>query len=154
VGEEERQRGGPLAARVEEVDPEPVDVGAEVRERIHRALLRPPVEAPAPVFDQRPEVGQARAVVPAGAVDLVGPERAGQAPLEVVERRLRDVDGERPDVHAAQRRWAGRGQTSGLASTSGRSPRSTRRISAVTWSDAWRFASTVTPATWLEQTTL
>jgi len=46
------------------------------------------------------------------------------------------------------------GQTSGLASTCGRSPRSTRSISLVTCSVAVCVASAVTPATCEETTTL
>src|SRR4029077_9295825 len=53
----------------------------------------------------------------------------------------------------ARYRWPRRVHTSGLTSTSGRSPRKTRSISPETCMAAWRVASRVTPATCEEHTT-
>ena len=99
MGDEERQRRWPVAPRVDEVDAETVHAGPEVGERVHRALLTPPVESRAPVLDDVPEVGEAGAVVPAGALDLVRPARAAEALPQVVERRLRNVDDEGARLH-------------------------------------------------------
>jgi hypothetical protein len=99
MGDEERQRRRPAAPRMDEVDAETVDIHAAVGERVHRALFTPPVESRAPVLDDVPEVGEAGAVVPAGALDLVRPARAAEALPQVVERRLRDVDDEGARLH-------------------------------------------------------
>src|SRR5581483_4194403 len=66
--------------------------------------------------------------------------------------RVSSIDRHRepPDVYL---RCPSRGQSSGLPSTWGRSPRSTRSISAVTWSAMARMVSRVTPATWGETIT-
>jgi hypothetical protein len=99
VHDQQRQRRRPAPARVDQVQAEAVDVRAEVRQRVDRALLRAPVEPGLPVAHELAHVAEARAVVPARALDLVRPARAREALAEVVEHGLRDVDGERSDVH-------------------------------------------------------
>ena len=78
VADDERERVGPLALDVDEVDAEPVDLGAELRQRVQTPLLLPPVVAVAPVRGQLLHVGQIRPHRPARAVDLIGPPRRVQ----------------------------------------------------------------------------
>ena len=84
-------------ADVDEVDRLAVDLGDEVRHRVHPGLLRPPVELP-PGLDHALQVGDRGAVVPA----VFGCRRReagrGQPTLQVVERGLVDVDGVRGDL--------------------------------------------------------
>jgi len=49
VGDDQRQRGRACAARVDEMDAQPADGGAKVREGVDGPLLRRPVEALVPV---------------------------------------------------------------------------------------------------------
>jgi hypothetical protein len=97
--DEERQRGGTMATCVDAVDAETVDMSAEVREHVYRVLPAPAVEVRVPVRHERLYVGEVRAIIPAGVLDLIGPARAGQAFLQVVEHWLRDVNDERLALH-------------------------------------------------------
>ena len=99
VGDDQRERGRPRAALVDKVDAQAADGGAEVREGVDGALLRPPVEVRLPVAHQVVQVGQARAVLPIGPGDLVGPAGARQPRLQVRELGFGDLDSERLDVH-------------------------------------------------------
>lgn len=90
---------GSLAALVDEVEAEAVDLSAEVGEPVDGFLLCAPVEPVLPVVNELLHVGQVRAVVPARARDLVGPAGPRQALAQVVESRLRDFDFERFDAH-------------------------------------------------------
>ena len=65
VREDERQRVRLRRANVEEVDPLPVDVGGELRERVEAPLPDAPVVAAAPVLHERPKNGERHAVIPA-----------------------------------------------------------------------------------------
>jgi hypothetical protein len=84
---------------MDEVDADTVNMSAEVREHVHRALLLPPVEVHSQVRHERLQVGEVRAIVSAGVLDLIGPARAGSTLLRVVEQRLLDVNNEWPDFH-------------------------------------------------------
>ncbi len=79
---------------MQEVEGPAVDLGAELRVLVHPRLVGTPVELGAPAVDHRLQVGGGRALGPAGARPLGGEAGAGQAVLEVVQRILRDVDGE------------------------------------------------------------
>ena len=89
----------PDAAHVDEVDAEPADAGAELREAVERRLVRAPVVAIAPVGDQLAQVGEVRPVGPAGAGDLVGEARAREALAQVGEDGVRHGDAKRLDLH-------------------------------------------------------
>jgi hypothetical protein len=73
VGDEERHRRRAPPSHVDQVDADALHLGAELRKRVHRPLLRAPVEGPAPVLDELPHVGEIRPVIPACVLDLVGP---------------------------------------------------------------------------------
>ena len=95
VADDERERVGALALDVDEVDAEPVDLGAELRQRVQTPLLLPPVVAVAPVGGQLPHVREIRPHRPARAVDLVRPPRRVEARPQVVENGVVDVNLER-----------------------------------------------------------
>ena len=82
---------------MDEVDRLAIDRGAEVRELVQPRLLRSPVERVAPVLHQLAHVVHWDPVLPAGAVDLIGPARAGEAVLEVAQGGVLDGDLERLD---------------------------------------------------------
>src|SRR6185369_5305577 len=85
VSDDERERRWAGAPRVDEMDAEPADGGAEVRKPVQTRLGGAPVVAVAPVGDQLPHVGELRSVVPARAGDLVGEARARQALAQIRE---------------------------------------------------------------------
>ena len=89
------KRVGPLALDVDEVDAEPVELGAELRQRVQMPLLLPPVVAVAPVRGQLLHIGQIRPHRPARAVDLVRPPRRVEPRAQVVENGVVDVNLER-----------------------------------------------------------
>ena len=84
--------------QVGEVQRGAVDVGEELRVLVQPGLAGAPVER-LPRRDELPQVrrGHARCGPPGGVVEEA---RARQAVTQVVEDRLRDVDGERSDGHA------------------------------------------------------
>src|SRR5439155_8802647 len=82
VRDDQRERRGPDTPRVDEVNAEPVDVGAELREGIEPRFRGSAVVAVAPVRDEVAEVREVRAVGPAPAGDLVGEAGAGEALAE------------------------------------------------------------------------
>src|SRR5439155_6289369 len=90
---------GPDTPRVDEVNAEPADVGAELQEGIEPAFRGAPVVAVAPVRHEVAQVREVRAVGPAPAGDLVGEPGAGEALAEVGEGGVGNVDAERLDVH-------------------------------------------------------
>ena len=92
VADDEWERGGALALDVDEVDAEPVDLGAELRQRVQTPLLLPPVVAVAPVRGQLLHIGQIRPHRPVCAVDLVRPPRRVQPRPQVVEDGIVDVN--------------------------------------------------------------
>ena len=86
------------AAHMQEVDVDAVDARLELRPGIERRFGGTPVEAVAPVVHQLAHEGQRGAVGPGCGGRLVGPQRAVQARVQVVDRRLRHGKLERADV--------------------------------------------------------
>jgi hypothetical protein len=69
---------------------------------VEPGLLRAPVVLVAPVVEQLAQVVDRHAVLPAGAVDLIGEARPRQAITQVVQHGVVDADLEPLDVgHAA-----------------------------------------------------
>ena len=100
VRDDQRQRVRVVGAGVDEVDLLTVDVGEEVRPTVELRFLRPPVVLVLPRVAEVLEIREIGAVVPTTARDLVGPARAAQPFLEVVEHRFGYVDTEGPDLVA------------------------------------------------------
>ena len=98
VGEDERQGVRLGRAHVEEVDVLPVDRGRELRVLVEPRLPGAPVVAAAPVVGELLDVGARHAVAPPGAGQLVGPARARETLVEVVQHGLGDLDPERSDL--------------------------------------------------------
>ena len=98
VGHDQRQGVRLGGADVEEVDVLAVDLGRELGERVDPGLGRAPVVLVDPVVVERPDVRLLDAVVDIVAGELVGPARAAEPVLEVVEVGLRDVEGEGADL--------------------------------------------------------
>src|SRR4051812_46063596 len=113
VRDEERQRIALLRTAMDEMDLHTVDRRRELLETVQRAFLRAPVEAVAPVADQRLEIRAAGAVGPFRPGNLVGEPRPRQPGFEVGELGIGNVDGERGDarvVRGARDDAAGAGQ--------------------------------------------
>lgn len=104
--DQERQRLRPAAADVNEVDVQAADRGEELRQLVEPALVRPPVEACAPVLDQLLEVLELGPLVPAAARRGVRPPGAGEALAKIDQHLFWDVDAERADrgVHCGDPR--------------------------------------------------
>ena len=83
---------------VQEVDAEPVDLGAELREPVERGFSGPPVVVVGPVPAQLLRVRERDPLRPVVDRLGLGPARAAQALGQVVQLGLRYVDGERRDV--------------------------------------------------------
>lgn len=83
-----------LAAQMNEVQSCAVDVDDEVRQIVHRALMRSPVIAIAPAVHQATQRRFVRAELPATRGDRRGPARQRQPRVEVVERDIWDGDDE------------------------------------------------------------
>src|SRR6476659_3142520 len=77
---------------MDEVNFETVDGGLVVIEFVQLPLLGTPVEAVAPVGDERLEIREVGAVVPAGCWNFIRKARAGQPRLEIAQRLLRDLN--------------------------------------------------------------
>jgi hypothetical protein len=92
VHQDQRQRIGLGRADMQEMHTLPIDFGDELRIPVPGRLLRPPVEAGAPVLGQLPHVAGRDAVGPADAGQLVGPAGGGQPPAQILEVGVRDVD--------------------------------------------------------------
>jgi hypothetical protein len=92
----EDQRYPPAASRplVDEVDPDPVELGAEVRERVQFSLLRAPVVLAGPVREQLAQVLEVGALLPSGARRRVGPAGVADARPQVGQYALVDLDRE------------------------------------------------------------
>jgi hypothetical protein len=99
VRQDDRQRPFALAALVDEVHANAVDVGAEVGEAIDRLFLLAPIKARQPVPDQVSQVRTIRPVIPALVFDFVRPSRALEAVPQIIERLLRHPYLERFDTH-------------------------------------------------------
>ena len=95
VGEHQRQRIGVGRADVHEVDPEPVDLRAELREGVQMYLAGGPVVLLGPVRTQALEVGQRHTLGPVVHGLTLRPTSAGKPCTEIVEGTIRDLDAER-----------------------------------------------------------
>jgi hypothetical protein len=94
-----QQRQSILVRRpdVRELDVQPVDLGDELRQRVHRRLDLAPVVAAAPVLDERAQLRQLDTLRPVADSLLVRPPRRPHAPPKLVDLLLRDVDPEGAD---------------------------------------------------------
>jgi hypothetical protein len=95
MGEDERQRVVVGRADVQEVDPEAVDRGTELRQGVQAPLGGPPVVLLGPVPAQRAQVAQGDALRPVVGGLLIRPSRAPQAFPQVGQCGLGDVEAER-----------------------------------------------------------
>jgi hypothetical protein len=86
------------ALGMHEVDAHAVDLGAVVLETVEPRLLFAPVVAVLPVARELAQVRRVRAVGPAGAGQLIGPARTGQAFLEIGEHGVRHFNTETLDA--------------------------------------------------------
>src|SRR5437588_2913378 len=78
VGENNWQWFWPLAAFMNEVDAEAIDVSAKLCKLIESCFLRLPIETMLPVCQERLEIAQVRPILPACLLNLVGPASAYQ----------------------------------------------------------------------------
>src|SRR5262249_30566051 len=108
VCQHDRQGIGPLPLLMDEMDDlATFHLCAEVREGIESVLLRSPVESALPVERELAHVRDAETVPPPRIVEVVDPTRGEQTVLQVVENRLRYVDGEWNGGHGPPRGEAG-----------------------------------------------
>src|SRR5439155_7769663 len=84
---------------MQEMDGLTVDLGRVLWELIQFGLVLAPVIAGTPVGGQVLEVVERNASAPADARQLVGPARAGQTFVQIVEGGLGSVYSERLDAH-------------------------------------------------------
>ena len=82
---------------MDEMDAQPVDVGGELVEGVEVSFLFTPVVLGEPVLHQLAQIAELGAVVPVGAVELIGETGIDESLAEIVENRLIDGDLERPD---------------------------------------------------------
>ena len=82
---------------MDEVNVDPVDLRHELRQGIQLRLRLAPVVVRAPVAHELLQLRQLHALRPIGDGLLVGPPRCGDAPAEIDERRLRNLNLERAD---------------------------------------------------------
>ena len=99
MGDEQGQRIGSLATLVDQMNPEPINGGAEVGEAVQCCLLGAPVKLVAPVVNQLLDIGQIRAIVPRCSWNVIGPAGASKALAEICQHLVRNVDGERLHIH-------------------------------------------------------
>src|SRR5262249_24053631 len=90
----DRQRIGVLRAHVVEVDAEPLEGRAELRERVEPALALAPVVFLGPVCADVLHVREGRTLRPVVDALPLGPARAAQAPAPLVERAVARLDAE------------------------------------------------------------
>src|SRR5262245_303899 len=88
----------------------PIDLGRELRSLVELGFVRPPVVGGQQVSRQVLDVLERRAIAPTRAFDFARPDRALQAPAQIIELCLWNADSEWLDI--------GHGGTSG-----GRLPR-------------------------------
>jgi hypothetical protein len=79
-----------------EVQPDLLDVGAEVRKAVERVFLRAPVKALAPVADEVAQKVAVDSLAPRGAARVAWPAPAREPLREIVEDRIVDMDREGP----------------------------------------------------------
>lgn len=77
---------------MQEVDALSVDARPVVLEAVERGLGGTPVVLVAPIGDPLVHVPDLRAVVPVGSLDLVGPARRREPPLQVLEQVVAQPD--------------------------------------------------------------
>jgi hypothetical protein len=102
VGEHEWQGIGVGRPDVEEVDPEPVDLGAELGERVQPGLGGPPVILLRPGAAEFLEVREGNTLRPVIDGLGLGPTRSPEPLAQVTQVILVDLDPERIDL---TRRW-------------------------------------------------
>ena len=95
VREQQRVRIRADAGLVDEVQVDARERDLELLERVELRLLGAPVEAVAPVLDERAQIVQVRAVGPLGAGNLVRPAGAREPAAQVVQNLVGDVESER-----------------------------------------------------------
>ena len=104
-------------ADVDEVNVEPVDLGHELRQGIELRLGLPPVVVRAPVAHELLKLRELHALRPVIDRLAVGPPRRGDAPAQVDELLLGNVDAERTDcavlAGCTRRCWKEAGGTHG-----------------------------------------
>jgi hypothetical protein len=118
VVDDERERVLVLRANVDEVDVEAVDLGDELGERVQLRLAPAPVVLGRPVARELLHRGQRHALRVVRDGLLLGPLRRRDAPAEVVESLLRNVDVEGPNLDGG----CGGARHDGLVSRSGLNP--------------------------------
>src|SRR5829696_3899621 len=89
---------------MQEVNRLAVDLGRELRKGVESCLVRPPVVPGAPVLRQSLQVIDGHAAFPANASKLARPASAVQPFGEIVNGSLWDIDAERRNALAVQRR--------------------------------------------------
>ena len=99
VGDEQGQGVRPDPRGADEVQVQVAHRYRELRELVEPGLLGAPVISVAPVGDELLHVGEARAVAPALAGNLVRPAHALEARPEVGQDLVGDADRERPRRH-------------------------------------------------------
>jgi hypothetical protein len=97
VGQHQRKRVGVRGAGVEEVDPEPVDLDPELRERVQARLGCAPVVLVCPVGAQLLQVAERDALRPVLDWLAFRPAGAPEAVAQVVELGVGNLDAERRD---------------------------------------------------------
>ena len=102
-------------AHVDEVDIHPVNRGHELREGVQLRLALAPVILRRPIADEFLEVRQLGALRLIGDRLLVGPPGRREAPAEIDELRLRDLNFEGLDVIPLRRKWRICGKQAGRA---------------------------------------
>ena len=98
VGQDQRARGGIGRPDMEEMDVEPVDRREIIGQRIQPRLDAAPVIVVAPIGRQFLRIGERDALIPVVDRFLLGPARPRQPVFQIVERRLRHIDGEAADI--------------------------------------------------------
>jgi hypothetical protein len=98
VRHDQRQRVLVLRAHVDEVDVDAVDLGDELRQRVQPRFDAPEGVLVQPVVRERLQRRQLHALRSVGDQLFARPARRGDAPAQVVNLLLRDLDAEGPDV--------------------------------------------------------
>ena len=112
---------------------EPSMVGLELIEFVQLALLCAPVEPVAPVGDERLQIGEVGAVVPAGSGNLIRKAGAGEPRLEIAQRLVRNLNLEGHDgvaTRAGGARGGVRRRLRGLRQSRGRAAQECQEESA------------------------
>lgn len=79
-------------ADVQDVEPEPVELGAELGQAVQPLLGRPPVVALAPVAAELAQIRQRDTLGPVGDRLGLRPARTGEAIAQVTQVRLGNLD--------------------------------------------------------------